>query len=84
VATFALPRFIETHIERQQHARKLEQVARETGANISTKQHSFDASDTRTLRGIPAIGRGVAGVIIGTQPESVVTSKTRHADPRSA
>jgi hypothetical protein len=30
------------------------------------------ASDGMTLRGIPAIGRGVAGCITGTNPQNVV------------
>ena len=30
-----------------------------------------DPSDSRTLRGIPAIGRGVAGCITGTNPANI-------------
>lgn len=32
---------------------------------------THDPSDTRTLRGIPAIGRGVAGHIPGTRPDAI-------------
>ena len=31
------------------------------------------ASDSITLRGIPAIGRGVAGCITGTNPANTIT-----------
>lgn len=32
----------------------------------------LDPSDALTLRGIPAVGRGVAGAIRGTKPEACV------------
>ena len=35
----------------------------------SSKTWHLDPSDTRTLRGIPAIGRGVQGAIPGTRPD---------------
>lgn len=38
-----------------------------------------DPSDTTTLRGIPAIGRGVAGHIPGTRPDTTTLD-----DPRAA
>ncbi len=82
--TFALPRFVEGHLERLQHGRILEQIVRETGATVKPRRHSETAADSLTLRGIPAIGRGVAGVIVGTQPESVVASARDTLTSRSA
>lgn len=74
MATFALPRFLETESERVEHARQLERALRASGGDLTVKRSSHTAADTRTLRGIPAVGRGVAGVIAGTQPESVLLS----------
>jgi hypothetical protein len=62
------------------HAAILEQIARETGGNVEEErelQQAHTAADTRTLRGIPAIGRTVAGVICGTQPEQAVIARER-------
>jgi len=74
MATFALPRFVETDAARVEHARQLERAVRASGADLAVRRTAHTAADTRTLRGIPAVGRGVAGVIAGTQPESVLTS----------
>ncbi len=64
-----LPRFLEDHQERVEHARKLEQIVRESGANVTeeraSRQHVMSPTD---LRGLPAIGRGVSGAIAWTQP----------------
>lgn len=69
-----LPRFLETHQTRIDHARKLERVVREAGGN-TTELHktAHTAADSITLRGIPAVGRGVAGVIRGTNPDVVAS-----------
>ncbi len=65
----ALPRFLETHETRRLHAAKLERVVRESGGDLRDERpSSHTAADGTTLRGIPAIGRGVAGVIPGTKP----------------
>jgi hypothetical protein len=80
--TFALPRFLESDESRVEHARQLEQAVRATGGDLKdVKLTGHTAADSKTLRGIPAIGRGVAGVIAGTQPESVVTSRASVGRP---
>ena len=63
-----LPRFLEQHDERADHARKLERTIVDLGVSLKERKHYHDPADTRTLRGIPAIGRGVAGAIAGTSP----------------
>lgn len=73
MASLALPRFLETHQTRTDHARKLEAVVREANANVQTIYKSaHTAADGQTLRGIPAIGRGVAGCINGTNPANLL------------
>jgi len=74
--TFALPRFLDTHREHHQHAAILEQAITHQGADLRTRVTYQDPADTLTLRGIPAIGRGVAGCIRGTNPASVVESRS--------
>ena len=69
--SFALPRFLETHADRIHHAKKLERIARQTGNAIEPKTSAHTAADSLTLRGIPAIGRGVAGVIPGMRPDAI-------------
>lgn len=44
-----------------------------TGDTAEPMPRSHTAADNLTLRGIPAVGRGVSGHIAGTQPESVAT-----------
>lgn len=69
MATQPLPRFLEDRAQRIEHARKLEAVVRESAGDLrEQKKTSHTAVDSIALRGIPAIGRGVAGVIHGTQP----------------
>lgn len=56
-----------------QHAveidRQLTRIAVEVGADLPpTLSAPTAAGDQRRLRGIPAIGRGVAGAITGTRP----------------
>jgi len=73
VPSFVLPRFLEDARERAEHARKLAEIVREAGpeANVTEERKRFyaDPADSLTLRGLPALGRGVTGVIRGTQPE---------------
>jgi hypothetical protein len=63
-----LPRFLEDHASRVEHARKLERVVRESAGDLRESRSSHTAVDAISLRGIPAIGRGVQGVIYGTSP----------------
>jgi len=44
-------------------------VSQELGTDTPRRRFDAEAGDGRTLRGIPAIGRGVAGVIPGTSPD---------------
>jgi hypothetical protein len=72
MASAPLPRFLETHATRVEHARKLERIIRESGGDTrQLRKTTHTAADGITLRGIPAIGRGVAGVIPGTNPASI-------------
>ena len=64
-----LPRFLEDHQSRLEHARKLEKVVRDAGGDLRDERPTaHTAVDGVALRGIPAIGRGVSGVIPGTAP----------------
>lgn len=68
-----LPRFLETFETRREHARKLEHAVRSAGGDMHEMRNvraTHTAVDAIALRGIPAIGRGVAGVIAGTSPGS--------------
>lgn len=58
----------------------LERLAREQGGDVQAERQerqvfAITAADSITLRGIPAIGRGVMGVVPGTQPEQHVVSR---------
>ncbi len=70
MATFPLPRFLDTLETRIAHARELERITRQTDTNLTSLHTAHTAADAITLRGIPAVGHGVAGVIHGTQPEA--------------
>ena len=65
-----LPRFLQDHQHRRGHIDALTTSVVTQGANLKDRTFVCDPADTLTLRGIPAIGRGVAGVIRGTQPET--------------
>lgn len=72
------PRGFANHEAHIQNAQMLERLAREQGADLRTERverqmFNMAAADSRTLRGIPAIGRGVMGVIRGTNPEHAVS-----------
>lgn len=78
IATFVLPRFLEKHAEREQHARILAKVAAETGRNVEEerRRHAHTAVDGIALRGIPAVGPGWAGgAIAGSRPEPALIAK---------
>ena len=66
----SLPARHQTYTERVAHARALATTIADTNSSINA---STTAADSLTLRGIPSIGRGVAGHIHGTQPEATVT-----------
>ena len=71
MASQPLPRFLEDHRSRVEHAKKLERVVRSAGVDLrESRPSSHTAVDSISLRGIPAIGRGVAGVIAGTNPDA--------------
>jgi hypothetical protein len=53
------------HVEQ---AQQLARIARDTDVTLERPSHATAAGDTRKLRGIPAIGRCVAGAIPGTSP----------------
>jgi hypothetical protein len=69
-----LPRFLQEHQHHREHADALASAVVDTTLNLRDRVIVCDPSDNLTLRGIPAIGRGVAGVIRGTNPGSVVPS----------
>lgn len=57
------------HVE---NAKLLEKIARESGGDVAKERSAgfaHTAADALTLRGIPAVGRSVSGVILGSQPE---------------
>lgn len=56
--------------ERTEHRRTLDRNARDApGLDSRRTSHATAGGDSRKLRGIPAIGRSVAGAIPGTDPE---------------
>lgn len=60
----------DAHAERLHDERKLARILLETGepAPTAVRAGATPAGDEQRLRGIPAIGRGVAGHIPGTRP----------------
>ncbi len=71
MASQPLPRFLERHTEHRHHIAALTQVIANTKHDIRERRPHVDPADTLTLRGIPAIGRGVAGAIRGTNPNQL-------------
>ncbi len=74
MASFPLPRFLERAREQREHAANLGRALVEQEVDLRQRKWTHDPSDSLTLRGIPAVGRGVAGVIRGTHPEQSVAS----------
>lgn len=65
--------------ERVEHRRDLDRIQRDTASTATTVPlGGSPGGDSRKLRGIPAIGRNVAGCIPGTNPE---TELLRRASP---
>lgn len=56
------------HAERIEDERKLAQILIETGEAAPAQAGATAPGDTRKLRGIPAIGRGVTGACKDTVP----------------
>ena len=67
-----LPRFLQEHQHRREHATALARTVVDNSLDLRDRVIVCDPSDNLTLRGIPAIGRGVAGVIRGTNPATAV------------
>lgn len=63
----------------QQQARILREAALE--ADLPATTSATLPGDTRKLRGIPAIGRGVSGCIPDTQPEQATIEKLMRETP---
>ena len=71
MATF--PKGHSAFLMRCENAEKIAAALRETGGHIERARPSrFEFPLGTDLRGIPAVGRGVAGVIPHTAPESVI------------
>lgn len=71
MATFSL--HARRALEAARNAKLIAKLSREDGAPVFERpRHAVDGGDERTLRGIPAIGRGVGGAIAGTRPDSRV------------
>lgn len=69
------------HLQLDRHnARVLARILKETAADHPPPTRGATAGgDSRKLRGIPAIGRGVSGAIPGTRPEDAI-HRTSHND----
>lgn len=74
----ALPRFF-AELQRIDDERKLARILLETGETAPPKQAAGATSggDWQRLRGLPAIGRGCAGAIRGTDPLGEVLRRER-------
>lgn len=67
MATFSL--HARRALEAARNAKLIATLAREDGVPVFERPwHAVDAGDERTLRGIPAIGRGLGGAVAGTRP----------------
>ena len=68
-----LPR-LRAHSERAEDLRKVARIVIEADSIDvpKTVARATLAGDARRLRGLPAVGRGVAGAIRGTSPHSAV------------
>ena len=67
-------RLLRTVRRAAEHARNAAIIAKlspDTDQHFTRPTRTTDAADERTLRGIPAIGRGVAGVSPGTRPDAI-------------
>jgi hypothetical protein len=71
-----LPRFIDTRAEDE---RKLARILLETGEEAPplNSAGATAAGDPARLRGLPAIGRGCAGAVRGTNPLAALLASAR-------
>lgn len=58
------------HVQNAAHLKSLDRQRVQTAPGKVT--WIVDGGDHLTLRGIPAIGRGVSGAVFGSRPESVI------------
>lgn len=73
------PRGFVNHLLHVKNAKELERIARETGGNLTAaraeararRESPFEFPDPVDLRGIPVIGRGIAGIAPGTRPDAI-------------
>lgn len=72
---------IERHRLAQEHAQLVDQALQQAGGPTTARSAP---ADERRLRGIPAIGRGVAGHIPGTQPEQAALLDRTSLEERAA
>jgi len=82
-----MPRY-RRHAEHREHAKLLEQLARETGGDIEEERAKcrapVDPVDAIGLRGIPVVGRaGAGGHIRGTDPLGEVLRREGRQERRS-
>lgn len=77
---------LEEYRRRRDQARVLDDAvqAEPEGKPLPLKQAITKPGDPMKLRGIPAIGRGVGGVVPGTSPEGALLAKERAAERRAA
>lgn len=71
-----LLRVVRRAAEHARNATLIAKLAPETEQKFERPRHTAEAADTRTLRGIPAIGRGVPGVSPGTRPDAIADRDT--------
>lgn len=64
-------------IEAQKNVKLIARLALEAddGVKFERPKSAADAADTRSLRGLPAVARGVAGAIRFTNPEGEVVRR---------
>jgi hypothetical protein len=71
-----LLRVVRRAADHARNAKLIAKLAPDTEAKFNRPRRQADAADERTLRGIPAIGRGVAGVSPGTRPDAITNRDT--------
>lgn len=77
-----LVRAVRRHQEHTRNAKLLAQLARETGGNVAAERERHitrrneEQPDPVDLRGIPVVGKGIAGVSPGTRPDAITDRET--------
>lgn len=77
-----MPTFPKGHsafLTRVRNAKMITAIVRETGGNIATERERRrldEQPDPVDLRGIPVVGRGIAGVSPGTRPDAITNRET--------